>query len=133
MKKLAPIFVIAVVLALAWLLFGSYRSSPLRGRLKAATVTIKYFSSEATNSEGLNILEKTVRIQDATEVAAIENSLSSVRNYYGANSLEGLPKYRMQVEYTDGRTQQFVFTRTEWGGSGFTPAPLLQVLKRNGL
>lgn len=133
MKKVPVIAVVTAVLALAYLLLGSCRTSPLHGRLKAATVTMKYFSPTATNSEGLNILEKTVTIQDPAEVAAIEKSLASVRKYYGANSMEGLPKYRMQVQYTDGSTQQFGFTRTEWGGSGFTPPTLLEVLQRNSL
>jgi hypothetical protein len=78
--------VIVAVLAFGWLLFGGYRTSPLQGKLKAAPV--KYFSSGATNSEGLNILEKTVTIHEPAEVAAIEKSLSSVWNY-GANSMEG--------------------------------------------
>ncbi len=133
MKRPPTILAIVAVLAVAWFLFAGFRSSPLKGRLKAATVTMQYFSREATNSEGLHIFEKTVRIQDAAEIAAVENSLSRVRNSYGANSMEGLPKYRMQVEYIDGTTQQFVFTKTEWGGSGFTPVPLLEVLERNGL
>ncbi|MBI2946861.1 MAG: hypothetical protein HYY23_04390 [Verrucomicrobia bacterium] len=94
---------------------------------------MKYFSPTATNTNGLNIFEKTVIIQQPAELAAIEKSLTSVRNHYAANSMEGLPKYRMKVEYADGKTQTFVFTRTEWGGSGQTPRPLLEELAKSGL
>lgn len=133
MKRVSAILALAVVLAVAYQFFGGYRTSPLRGELKGATVTMKYFSPSTTNGEGLNIVEKTVQIQSPAEVAAIQDSLTSIRKYYGANSMEGLPKYRMQVEYADGGTQQFVFTRTEWGGGGLTPRSLIEILKRNGL
>jgi hypothetical protein len=130
MKRVLVIGAAVCALALFW---AGYRTSPLRGRLRSATVTMEYFSPTETNLDGLNIFEKTVTIKDPAEVAAIEKSLTSVLNHYGANSMEDLPRYRMEVQYTDGSTQRFVFTRTEWGGRGFTPPPLLEVLQRNGL
>ena len=133
MKKVPAIVALAAVLAVGYLLFGSYRTSPLRGKLKAATVTMKYFSTTTTNAQGLNIVEKTIEIQSPTEVAAIQSSLTRIRNHFVVNSMEGLPKYRMQVEYADGSTQQFVFTRTEWAGGGLTPTSLVEILTRNGL
>jgi hypothetical protein len=132
-KKLPLITIMFVVIALGWLLFGGWHTSPLQGKLKTVTVTMRYFSQTATNADGLNIFEKSVTIQQPIELAAIEESLTSVRHRYGANSMEGLPKYRMQVEYTDGKTQTFVFTRAEWEGSGQTPHRLLEELEKIGL
>jgi hypothetical protein len=133
-KKLPIIAIISVLLAVGWLTFGGWRASLLQGKLKTVAVTKRYFSPTATNADGLNIFEKRVVIQQPAELAAIEKSLTSVRNYYGGgNSMEGLPRYRMQVEYTNGKTQTFVFTKTEWGGSGSTPRPLLEELEKHGL
>jgi hypothetical protein len=94
---------------------------------------MKYLSTTTTNADGLNIFEKTVTIKQPNDLAAIEKSLTGVWNYYGANSMEGLPKYHMKVDYVDGTTQTFVFTRTDWGDSGRTPRPLLEELEKNGL
>ena len=125
--------VIAALLVFAFLLVGGYPTSPLHGTIKAVTVTKKYFAPVATNSQQSEFEEKTVRIQDPERVVAIEKSLNIVWSYFGANSMEGLPRYRMQVEYSDGKTEAFVFTRTEWGGSGRTPRTLLEELEKNGL
>ncbi len=133
MRKAVSIIVIVAVLCLAYLLFGGYPSSPLRGRLKSVTVTKRSFAPALTNSAESGIEEKTARIEDRQSVAAIEASLKSVWNGFSANSMEGLPKYHMEVEYNDGKTQTFVFTRTDWGASGHTPVPFLKELEKNGL
>lgn len=105
----------------------------IHGKLNAATVTMRYFSETATNSDGRSILEKTVFIREPARLAALEQSLKRVPNNYSANSMEGMPRYSLQVQYTDGRTQSFYFTRTEFGLSGATPPSLLEELKRDGL
>jgi len=135
MKKVLAIIAILVVLGLAYyLLTGTYRDAPLHGRLKTASVTMTYFSPAATNSDGVHVFEKTVTIQEPTEVAALEKSLMDVRGHLApANSMEGWPKYRMKVEYADGSTEEFGFNRGEWAGGRLTPPSLLEILKRNGL
>jgi len=94
---------------------------------------MKYFPVTATNAGSQKSIERTVVIQNPATLAGIETSLTSVWNHYGVNSMEGYPKYRMEVHYADGTTQTFVFTRTEWGGGGCTPRQLLKELEKDGL
>ncbi len=133
MKKFPTIVIICLLLPFVWMTVGGWYESPLKGKLKAVTVTMRYFSPAITNTDGLDIATKTVTIQQPDSVAAIQDSLSHVWNHSSVNSMEGFPKYHMEVEYTDGRKQIFVFTRTEWGGSGETPRSLLNQFAKNGL
>ena len=132
MTKRSTIVVVVVVVCLVCLLLGGYPASPLQGKLKAVTVTKKYLSLAPTNSAEWETQEKTISIQDLSKITAIESSLRYVWKSFGPNSMEGFPRYHMQVTYTDGRTQTFFFTTTEWGGLGCTPSSLLEELKKNG-
>src|SRR5947209_7353466 len=111
MKKL----VLVVLLIGLVCVFGKYPSHPLKGKLRLVTVTKR----EAGES---GVAERVITIQDSHQIQAIEGSLEHVwQSFLGANSLEGFPRYRMVVVYTDGQSEVFVFTRAEWGMSGSTP------------
>jgi len=135
-KKIERIIIIVMLVGLGWVFFHEFGPPPpdgIHGKLKVATVTMRHFSPAETNTDGLQILEKTIVIQQPSRLAAIEQSLKSVPNNLSPNSMEGLPRYHMQVQYMDGKTQSFVFTKTEFGYSGRTPRSLLEELKKNGL
>jgi hypothetical protein len=133
MKKRNVVAIVVAALCLAYLVFGGYYSSPIQGTLKSATVTKKYFVSTPANSAESGIEERTVHIQDPPSIAAIQSSLRNVWTHFGANRKESLPVYVMQVDYAGGKTETFVFTRAEWGGSGRTPKSLLAELEKHGL
>lgn len=133
MRKAVYTGLVFTVLCLVALFSGAYPSSPLEGRLRDVTVTKRSIPPALPGPSAPAFDEKTIRIQDPQKVAAIEASLKTVWTGFGANSMEGFPKYDMRVEYTDGRTQSFFFTRAEWEGAGRTPAALLKELEKNGL
>jgi hypothetical protein len=125
---------IAAVLGLVGLFLGGYPTSPLHGTLKAVTVTKKYFQPVHTPPSEYETQTNTVHIQDPEQVARIEKSIGRVWNHWGPiNSMEGIPRYSMHVQYADGGTDSFNFTRTEWSGKGRTPKSLLKELEKHGL
>jgi hypothetical protein len=136
MKKIEVMIILVMVLGIGWILVREFvPRSPdgIHGQLKSAAVTMMYFSSTPTNAEDTRIREKTIFIREPPRLAGIERSLKSIPNGFGPNSHEGYPQYHMRVQYVDGTTQSFYFTRTEFGSSGSTPHPLLEELEKNGL
>ena len=121
--------ILAAVLAFVIASVAQYPSNPFSGRLKTVTITKRFFKEGATDS-----VEKSLTITNAQKLAQLQEAANPVwRNLIIANSFEGMPKYRMQVTYEDGRAERFAFTRTEWAGSGHTPKRLLKYLEENDL
>jgi hypothetical protein len=125
---------IAAVLGLVVLFLSGYPTSPLHGKLNAITVTKKDIQPVRTDPSDYETRTNTVRIQDPKQVARIEKSIRRVWNHWvPINSMEGFPRYTMQVKYANGGTDTFIFTRTEWSGKGRTPGSLLKELEKHGL
>ena len=102
---------------------------PFSGRLKVARITKLFFEQGTVQNK-----EKSITITNAQDLAQLEDAAKAVpQDFFGSNSCEEFPKYQMEVTYIDGRTEQFRFSRTEWGFRGHTPTLLVNYLDEHGL
>ncbi len=120
-----PILFIFVPVVLS-LLFPPSPFSPLKGKLKSAIIIQHDFDRTLRQP-----ISKTMTISDQPRLNELEETLKSVSQNSGSNSLDG-QLYKMKVTYTDNTWDEFHFTKREWGDKGITPPQFLQYLEKNG-